>query len=743
MYSFIKYFRKLTVPVLAAAMVLISKNNIQAEVIKMNIFYDGANHNYVAEEVNIVVNNEQINNMDVPPLIINERTMVPARAIFEKLGCSIAWNEDTKEVHIMRDTDIITLKIDSNNGVKNGETFYMDTPAKIVNDRTLIPVRAVSEAIDCNVDWNAEKRIVSISSKKEETPSNGNVVSSGSNGTDNGTILGPNDEIDKPNEVIDNNNQNNQNSNQNTNTPNNNQNTNSNVVTNNNKTIDILGITVPESFLSEQKFYIRASDVIDNYNSFVLENSRIVIDIQNADMKITNTNITNTNSTLVTAVRSAQNQTEPTKIARVVFDVGSVGDYEVKLSEDKKSIEVSFGVAKVFNIAATSNGGSDYINIYGDTALSVKTNILANTVLIDISNAVSVLDNEYPVEGIFNFVEGITTQQYDSKTVQIILNVNRNVETEVINNNGFTTVKINKPAFENIIYNSSQHTLTLLNTNSLNDRNIDTTDNYMGKTYRVTMSGNYSDLFGAGTINCNDDYINNIKIGIDQNGNTYFEASENRILATKIIDNDDNIVINFVSPKEVYDKIVVIDAGHGSQDNGSYGNGIYEKDANLEIVKRLYNLLENDPNIKVYATRLDDSYPTNINRAEMANQTADLFVSVHQNSIERTGPKGTEVLYNIHDNEQGAPANRLTSKAAAQIALTWVINALGTENRGIKERPDLIVLNKTTVPAILIETCFISNPEDAVKIKDPQTLDKLAENIYKSITIMLNDYNFR
>lgn len=154
-------------------------------------------------------------------------------------------------------------------------------------------------------------------------------------------------------------------------------------------------------------------------------------------------------------------------------------------------------------------------------------------------------------------------------------------------------------------------------------------------------------------------------------------------------------------------------------------------------MQKLYALLDADPNIKVYATRLDDSYPTNASRAQMANEVADLFVSIHQNSNTSSTPQGTEVLYMNHSNETSAPSSKLTSKTAAQIALTWVINALGTTNRGIKERPDLIVLNQTKVPAILIETCFISNPNDAAKVKSEENINKLANNIYSAISNML------
>ena len=96
-----------------------------------------------------------------------------------------------------------------------------------------------------------------------------------------------------------------------------------------------------------------------------------------------------------------------------------------------------------------------------------------------------------------------------------------------------------------------------------------------------------------------------------------------------------------------------------------------------------------------------------------------------------------------HANETGLSSSRLTSETAAQIALTWVINTLGTTNRGVKERPDLIVLNQTTVPAILIETCFISNEADNSLIKNDEIIDNLAENIYKAINIMFTDYDVR
>ena len=121
-------------------------NSIFAANVNMNLYYDGKMHHYQAAEVNIEINGETMKIEDMPPVILEDRTLVPARAVFETMGAEVAWNADTKEVYIKKQSDVVILKIDDEIGIKNGIAFSMDVPAKIVNDRTMIPVRAVSEA---------------------------------------------------------------------------------------------------------------------------------------------------------------------------------------------------------------------------------------------------------------------------------------------------------------------------------------------------------------------------------------------------------------------------------------------------------------------------------------------------------------------------------------------------------------------------------------------------------------------
>lgn len=101
---------------------------------------------------------------DVQPQLINDRTMVPLRAIFEALGATVAWDQSTKTVVSTKGETVIVLTIDNPIMKVNGEEIKLDTSACIVDERTLVPVRAISEAFKLNVDWDGETKTVIIKS---------------------------------------------------------------------------------------------------------------------------------------------------------------------------------------------------------------------------------------------------------------------------------------------------------------------------------------------------------------------------------------------------------------------------------------------------------------------------------------------------------------------------------------------------------------------------------------------------
>lgn len=99
---------------------------------------------------------------DQIPVIENGRTLVPLRAIFEKLGAEVSWNDATKTVTAVKDGTAITLTIDSTSATKNGEAVTLDVPATIINGRTMVPVRFIADCFGVSVSWDAKLLRVSL-----------------------------------------------------------------------------------------------------------------------------------------------------------------------------------------------------------------------------------------------------------------------------------------------------------------------------------------------------------------------------------------------------------------------------------------------------------------------------------------------------------------------------------------------------------------------------------------------------
>ena len=103
--------------------------------------------------------------LDQPPVVINDRALVPVRAVMESLGASVSTDFSDAEnrfVYINIPGYKVTLKIDSTTALINSNSVVMDVPAMIINDRTLVPLRFVAENFGTEVEWHPEERIVAM-----------------------------------------------------------------------------------------------------------------------------------------------------------------------------------------------------------------------------------------------------------------------------------------------------------------------------------------------------------------------------------------------------------------------------------------------------------------------------------------------------------------------------------------------------------------------------------------------------
>ena len=95
---------------------------------------------------------------DVAPIIVKNRTMLPARFVAENLGAKVEWNAAKRQATITGNGVTIVLTIDSTTATVNGKAVTLDSPAFIQNDRTYTPVRFIAEALGAQVEWNATTR---------------------------------------------------------------------------------------------------------------------------------------------------------------------------------------------------------------------------------------------------------------------------------------------------------------------------------------------------------------------------------------------------------------------------------------------------------------------------------------------------------------------------------------------------------------------------------------------------------
>jgi len=112
-------------------------------------------------KVKVFLNGKRIR-FDQPPIIQNGRTLVPVRAIFEAMNATVSWDDKTKTVTAKKGDTTIVMTIGNKTMKKNGVAIELDVPPQIVNGRTLVPARAVAESFGAKVDWDGSTRTVTI-----------------------------------------------------------------------------------------------------------------------------------------------------------------------------------------------------------------------------------------------------------------------------------------------------------------------------------------------------------------------------------------------------------------------------------------------------------------------------------------------------------------------------------------------------------------------------------------------------
>lgn len=192
---------------------------------------------------------------------------------------------------------------------------------------------------------------------------------------------------------------------------------------------------------------------------------------------------------------------------------------------------------------------------------------------------------------------------------------------------------------------------------------------------------------------------------------------------------DNTLYVEFLAPKEAYDKIIVIDPAYGLDETGVSIDSISAKEITLEVAKALKTKLD-DTDIKVYYTRMDDNDPDEESRVQLASATkADMLIRIEVSGDEDSKKYGTEAVYNSRFFIPGFGSIEL-----ADLLEREVVTAISGKADGLLEAGENdVVICDATVPAAAIKVGYLTNGQEAILLQREDYIQRIAEGIYQAI----------
>lgn len=672
--------------------------------------------------ITLVVNNEALSNLSAPPVIYNDFTLVPARDVFERMGATVGWEEDVRAVYVGREEELLVMQIDNQLAMVNGTQMTMQIPPKIINERTMIPLRFVSESFGFDVDWDPQNRVASI------TDNNGN------NGDNNSAL--PEQELAQAQQTnpehLDRHNEPEHAEPEHTepeeDEPYARDISAAMLTAEQHPLTDIVAVSLPEDNMGGF-FAIHASSPISSVESIKID-SRLVLDIHNAQLTadITQHGIYNNG---IERVRVSQFETDPVNITRIVFDLSFPLEFSLEFSEDRRTVFVHFARNTIQDVVFHRETYHDVITLITGNNINFNMSKLEvpDRLVLDIPTADMQRIIDQAVDG--HFVTALRTSQIGMDRARVELQLRDIPQISVHTTRHATVITLTTPTFRNIRYSRDARTIALQkNGHFLDIDHITHRNEYWEGRYTLRLPGDFSGMLGYGYFWIDDSFLDGVTIQTIH-GYTEIIMHQKQVLAYSITADADNVYIRLLLPRERYPRIVVLDAGHGGRESGAVRQGIHEKDLNLDTVLRVVALAERDNLFRVYTTRRTDVAVSLADRARFGNEVGDLFVSVHYNASTNTGAHGTETHYWPYSN----PRNRQVS----EVFQRNLVNSLGWNDRGLFQSRFFVIAN-TYVPSAFLEIGFMSNSNELDRIANPQNRQIAAEAIYQAILEIFQSY---
>ncbi|MGE5390127.1 MAG: N-acetylmuramoyl-L-alanine amidase [Deltaproteobacteria bacterium] len=592
---------------------------------------------------------------EVAPMVENGRTLVPLRAIFEAMGASVDWNEKTRTVTASKGSDVVVLPINSTTPTVNGKKYALEVPAKIVKGRTLAPLRFVAEAFGGQVDWNQAAQKVAITSG----------------------------------------------------------NTSSNSGSNNNDRPAAVTAKIQDVSLRDQPSGSGTALSIAHPGERLA-----VLNERDGWYQVSRGSTTAwVASWLVEATAASGDTTSgPNTTAIIPGNTGSAidttvteGAATVRIAKtcDSKGIRITLSSEESFKPEIKESGGSIQYEL-GDIPLAAFSGL--DESIGDGKLIVSKGDGNVVSISLPDWIEYKLSSENSKKYIISIPNYITSIE---------------KTAFGSVGDRLIIHSIGPIQGQTATLEGSD----LVIKLPDIKVKSGYK-FYSTGMLFSNVEFTQSgndllLRISTSNIGRYSFANSGTR--------KELNIILMRSIVKKSGEKVVVLDPGHGGTAPGSSGSFLKEKDVNLAVALKVGDLLQ-QRGIKVEYTRTGDTTMSLSEEVEVGNAAdATVFVSMHCNSSNNPGPSGTETYFYAPLEDPELYVQREERSRLANLIQSKMIARIGLVDRGVKDNQAFYVLNHTSMPSALVEMGFINNPEEEKLLAQEETREQIAYAIADAI----------
>lgn len=690
---------------------------MQIDAAKLNI--DGQDREVL--NVNISINGNPANT-NLPVFVVNERTYVPVRFVSESLGYKVIWLQDTFTVEI-RGADkkmwfpVGKAQVNLGAGLINTPDGVKASIVRLpgyTDGFTYVPVRFIAEYMGQKIDWDQKTMTVKIGQDK----SNEVVVD----------IIGDSDESQADNKANkDANNEASTDKNTGSNDDNAGETTGSSKLTN----IDTSGQDE-----SSPKVFFKFDNKIQY--KVTSDNGSKVVFIKNAsaDSKF----LGQFKSSLKNA--PSYNISQKPEGLEISFLKAEDGISLYTEDNSKTLVATDSHVFKGLQVE-DHNGNKAYV-LKGMGKQQYKKFEFENPKRVALDFLDSELEGTNYVEfqEAIGFINSVRMSQFipdknynpNDKIVRVVFDIEDGIK--------YPDLKIETVGDDLYIYpvESLYNFFKFRNSGTIRyitikdyDRPIEFNYNQMANKITAKLDMNIPD----GIVKYNDSLVRDVVV---ENNIVTINLVRNVQVETMLDQEGSSIKITRVKTGKNSDYLILIDPGHGGTDPGAsdFSKTYWEKDCILPVQRSLEKRLLDLGYVVKKTNDTVDSYVGIHDRAKMANELMpDIFVSIHANASESGKPNGLEVLYASEDKN---PNKEKGQARIAQIFSDEVAKATGLNSRGIKNRPEIVVVGKSNVSAILLEMGFLTNSRDLALLKDPAFLEKVVDGLVSAIEIYLTEF---